>query len=62
MQAPPRPDPQRLLSFVIPVYDGAATIIDVVDEIHRVFQDTPIEIVLVNDGSSDSSESVCRGL
>jgi undecaprenyl-phosphate 4-deoxy-4-formamido-L-arabinose transferase len=52
----------RLLSFVIPIYNGAATITEVVDEIHRVFAGRPIEIVLVNDGSSDNSETVCREL
>ena len=59
MQPPP---PSRLLSFVIPVYGGATTIGEVVAEIHRVFEDSPIEIVLVNDGSSDDSEAVCREL
>jgi len=62
MQSPHNALPQRRLSFVIPVYDGAATIGDVVEEIHRVFEDMPIEIVLVNDGSSDASEAVCRDL
>ena len=59
------PAPQqtrRRLSFVIPIYNGGATIADVVAEIHRVFGDRPIEIVLVNDGSSDDSEAVCRQL
>ena len=59
---PTPPHPPRRLSFVIPIYNGAATIVDVVVEIRRVFLDQPIEIVLVNDGSSDDSETVCRKL
>ena len=59
--APPQRQP-RLLSFVIPIYNGAATITEVVAEIHRVFESRPIEVVLVNDGSSDNSETVCREL
>jgi glycosyltransferase involved in cell wall biosynthesis len=50
------------LSFVIPVFNGAQSIGGVVEEICRAFADAPIEIVLVNDGSSDDSEAVCRKL
>ena len=53
---------QDLLSFVIPVYNGAETIASVVDEIHSVFAARPLEVVLVNDGSQDDSEGVCNGL
>ena len=58
---PPQNRP-RLLSFVIPIYNGATTITRVVTEIRQVFAERPIEIVLVNDGSSDDSERVCREL
>jgi glycosyltransferase involved in cell wall biosynthesis len=50
------------LSFVIPVYNGARTVGDVVRRIHEAFADRTFEIVLVNDGSPDDSESVCRAL
>jgi len=55
--------PRRLaLSIVIPVYNGASSITDLV----RALESLPIggghEIVLVNDGSADDSLAVCRGL
>jgi undecaprenyl-phosphate 4-deoxy-4-formamido-L-arabinose transferase len=50
------------LSFVIPVFNGSATVGNVVRTIHELFIDLEIEIVLVNDGSSDDSESVCSEL
>jgi len=50
------------LSFVIPVYNGSATIGGVVRSIHEHFHDLPFEIVLVNDGSQDDSEAVCAAL
>jgi undecaprenyl-phosphate 4-deoxy-4-formamido-L-arabinose transferase len=50
------------LSFVIPVFNGAATIARVVDEIHERFADLTFEVVLVNDGSEDESERVCSEL
>lgn len=50
------------LSFVIPVYNGSATIESVVDRIAKQFRDVPYEVVLVNDGSRDRSELVCRDL
>lgn len=50
------------VSFVVPVYNGAETIEEVVRQIQRVFHDHSIEIVLVNDGSRDDSDLVCRSL
>ncbi|WP_141734166.1 glycosyltransferase family 2 protein [Oligoflexus tunisiensis] len=50
------------LSFVIPVYNGAATIGFVVQDILRLFQFLTFEIILVNDGSRDQTEAVCRQL
>jgi undecaprenyl-phosphate 4-deoxy-4-formamido-L-arabinose transferase len=47
------------LSLVIPVYNGGATIRWLVDQIHEVFRDIEIEVVLVNDGSTDYSEGAC---
>src|SRR3984893_17610102 len=51
---------QPELSLVVPVYNSSATIGDVVDHIHKVFSTTRYEVVLVNDGSEDDSETVCR--
>jgi len=50
------------LSFVIPVYNGSRTIAGVVEAIHRLYADLDVEIVLVNDGSRDDTESVCGEL
>lgn len=58
MSADDRPD----LSFIIPVYNASRTIASVVDEIRSVCRALRFEIVLINDGSTDDSESVCRQL
>ncbi|MFO0979996.1 MAG: glycosyltransferase family 2 protein [Planctomycetaceae bacterium] len=50
------------LSLVVPVYNGAETIETVVRHVLRVFHEHSIEIVLVNDGSGDHSDLVCRNL
>jgi undecaprenyl-phosphate 4-deoxy-4-formamido-L-arabinose transferase len=50
------------LSFVIPVYNGGGSIARVVRRICELYRDLAIEIVLVNDGSQDDSEAVCRAL
>ena len=50
------------LSFVIPVYNGADSVGRVVERIHALYDDLPIEVVLVNDGSRDTSEQVCAEL
>ncbi|MBL8810467.1 MAG: glycosyltransferase family 2 protein [Planctomycetaceae bacterium] len=50
------------LSVVVPVFNGAETIETVVSHVLRVFHEHSIEIVLVNDGSSDHSDLVCRTL
>lgn len=48
------------ISIVIPVYNSAKTIDIVVDKIINTLSDkTSYEIVLVNDGSTDSSYKVC---
>src|SRR3954471_9922009 len=53
---------QPELSLVVPVYNGSATIAQVVDRVHQVFSAMRYEIVLVNDGSKDDSETVCAKL
>jgi undecaprenyl-phosphate 4-deoxy-4-formamido-L-arabinose transferase len=50
------------LSIVIPVYNGGDTIASVVDAVRAALASVRHEIVLVNDGSSDSSEEICNGL
>ncbi len=50
------------LSFVIPVYNGGSALVGVVEKIHSFFSDFDFEVVLVNDGSKDDSEQICRGL
>lgn len=50
------------LSVVIPVFNGAKTIARVVERAKRLMPGSIVEIVLVNDGSSDDSETVCQQL
>ena len=50
------------LSLVIPVYNGGATVGPLVEQITKVFGSTSFEVVLVNDGSEDDSETVCAKL
>ncbi len=50
------------LSLVIPVFNAAATIDWLVEQIHADFEGIDFEVVLVNDGSADSSEEACLTL
>lgn len=50
------------LSFVIPLYNSAATIAALVREIEAQTVEGGHEIVLVNDGSSDRTSAICREL
>jgi glycosyltransferase involved in cell wall biosynthesis len=50
------------LSFVIPMYNAAPTIASLVRDIEQLTVDGGHEIVLVNDGGSDNTMEVCRGL
>lgn len=56
------PDSTPEMSVVIPVYNGANSIAMVVDRVRATFAPTSLQIVLVNDGSSDQSEEVCLAL
>ena len=56
------PMSQPMLSLVIPVYNGSATIRTVVEQIRRVFAAERFEIILVDDGSNDDTEKVCAQL
>ena len=50
------------LSFVIPLYNSAATIAALVSDIETLAVDGGHEIVLVDDGSVDGTADICRGL
>ena len=50
------------LSIVIPVYNGADSIGELVNALARLSVPGGMEILLVNDGSPDASEAVCRAL
>ena len=51
------------LSVCVPVYNGAATVGPLVEEIHSHLGHLSLEIILVNDGSpKDDSERVCAEL
>lgn len=58
MQSTDKPTPP-LVSLVIPVYNSAETVAGVVQEIDAAFSDADYEVVLINDGSTDSSETAC---
>lgn len=51
-----------LLSVVIPVYNSERTIEPLVKQVLYTLADINVEIILVNDGSLDKSESVCNAL
>lgn len=57
-------DNSHLLSIIIPVYNGAHYIHSLINSIQLHNQDfiDQIEIILVNDGSTDDSDSVCNSL
>ena len=50
------------LTFVIPLYNSSATIASLVHDIEALAVDGGHEIVLVNDGSADTTTEVCRDL
>ena len=54
--------PQLALTIVIPVYNGATSIAELVAALEALTIDGGHEIVLVNDGSRDDSLAVCRDL
>jgi undecaprenyl-phosphate 4-deoxy-4-formamido-L-arabinose transferase len=60
--APPLALTPLALTIVIPVYNGATSIGEVVAALEELTIDGGHEIVLVNDGSPDNSRAVCRDL
>jgi glycosyltransferase involved in cell wall biosynthesis len=62
MIATAAPPPRYALSIVIPVYNGAESIAELVGALEQLEIPGGHEIVLVNDSSRDNSLAVCRGL
>jgi len=58
----PEPSPSFALSIVIPVYNGAESVGELVEALDALDIAGGHEIVLVNDGSPDNSLEVCRAL
>ena len=56
------PDHPVGLTIVVPVYRGASTVGRLVDALSQLKPAGGIEIILVNDGSPDDSDDVCRRL
>ncbi len=50
------------LSIVIPIYNGSATIRQLVTAVKEEMQGTDYELILVNDGSQDESGDICEEL
>src|SRR5215475_11073712 len=56
------PAPEFALSIVVPVYNGAGSVGELVAALEELDISGGHEIVLVNDGSPDDSLAVCRAL
>src|SRR6202007_1106698 len=50
------------ISVVIPVYNAAATIGSLVEDVRKSLPDYDTEIILVNDCSKDQTEKICEEL
>lgn len=50
------------LSICIPAYNSSLVISELVSRLFYYFKDESIEIIIVNDGSRDSTDSVCKEL
>ena len=53
-----------MISVCVPVYNGAETLLSLIEKTKLVFKDSQydFEVVLVNDGSQDNSDEVCINL
>lgn len=49
------PGPYKLLSVIIPVYNESSTITEVIDKVSRVDLPLELEIIVVDDGSTDGT-------
>ena len=50
---------QPTLTAVIPLYNGENKIRETLDNILQI-KDQPLELILIDDGSSDNSSMICR--
>lgn len=50
------------ISVIIPVYQGEKTIARLVDGVCMELSSYELEVILVNDGSTDNSNELCRGV
>ncbi|MBT4764849.1 glycosyltransferase family 2 protein [bacterium] len=50
------------ISVCIPVYNSEKTILKLVEDVKDKLHNYELEVILVNDGSKDSSEEICIGL
>jgi hypothetical protein len=57
---PPESEPAPVLSIVIPVYNEVQTIGRILDEVAKALPETPKQIVIVDDGSSDGTSDWLR--
>ncbi len=51
-----------LVSIVIPIYNEAATLYQIVERVQEALAEVPHDIVLVDDGSTDGTEAVIRSI
>ncbi|MEA2843036.1 MAG: hypothetical protein QOJ69_707, partial [Actinomycetota bacterium] len=54
--------PHRLLSVIVPVYNERATVAEIIRRMRRVELPLDLEIVMVDDGSSDGTEKILAAL
>jgi glycosyltransferase involved in cell wall biosynthesis len=61
---PPSSQASHSLSIVIPVYNSERSIVELVRGVHEVFENhgSPVEIILVDDGSTDGSWAAIASL
>ena len=52
----------ELISIIVPVYNEAATVAAVIDRLQQIQLPAPSEIIVVNDGSSDATQTVLDAL
>jgi len=50
------------ISIIIPVYNAQSSIKSLVEEIRKNYSSETCEIVLVNDGSTDKTDEICKSL
>jgi hypothetical protein len=58
----PRDAASPLISIIVPVYNEAATVAEVVARLLEIDLPAPREIIVVNDGSTDATRAVLDGL